>query len=983
MGKYWKKNKAVIITTSIAAIALASFIGLGYAYSNSAIGTDVVGVGAQVADLQYTGGTGNVYEITTNLVEGPIVTSNDLGTLQAKITARVNEEYPDQAITEDQYEAVAYEILDELGQQYAEGDMTEFDTLNLNEQTLVILASTGEVENIEFAASYVRHFRPVTYIGDDPTETPEVDAFDVNGTSYNTYSFGVVSDIYVNEASDVYRIKLRDGSNGKAAAMWENGDYVKAEDIAFGISKQIPSSYASASAYMMADSIANIKYIGDQIEADGATNPDGTPVDDTERWSTNTDSSLTEAEQAIYYGWAPTGDYEIYSKDDESGEVSLTASGHNEREKAIHQEKEFVAWDGENTDDFGISFYDPERSESLYEETSGIAEGEYSYLEFHLNAPSKTFPTQLSSVSYWPLNLDWYIDTIGWTDKLTGFGYNEDTFLSNGAFNLVRFDNLYGIDAEKSNTYWDKDLVTVDTFTYRMVAEAATQAAMFKTGQASYVRGEDANAKVLASDSKTKEWMSYSGKTIAPRSKHMFWNMTENATTDAALYYRDPNFRRAVGHMYNANVYHRLAGVDTAEAVTMFTPMGFLKDSVGNDLVDYGKATSLQTNASVALGEEGERMEYYGSADRKDVVANPNTNEELNTTENTRYDEAYANYYFSVFVDDMTQLLGNNWDSKFVSKAGSNVKTLEIKFLVKTDTDPFLKSLQQSFNNGFTFKPYELNEDKTIKMDGDTPVYTGTEYALDFEAEVVLSSDYMSTMKSGIGFDMASISWGADYYDVWSTLGIFNQYEASRGSNSMGRWTYWDGSDFSFAPGTYGPGNDELARSLFNDGLSQFHDGIAGDTSNANIKGVTLDTSVLLDGFETIDVPSIADQLWSFVLADNDATDTWAPDDRTTDGALDSYIDTGIIYGNHVADFWNTSANEIGAYLVMEIILFDSGMSYIGTTESGSISPSRMLLEGDPVLGYANRSFGFDVTKIPNNSIWKQVEKDLLKLTPN
>ncbi len=996
MSKFWRKNKAVILTSTVGVLALAGFLGLGYAYSTSAIGTDVVGVGVQVSNLRYFGGTGSVYQVTTNLVEAPLTTSTDFSNLQAKIDEKLIAESTDGLVTEEQYVIAATEILQELAGIYNEDpEAPEFkDDLNINEQSLVVLANSGQ-EGLDYSAQMLRHFMPVTYIGDDANENVSdvetgVMKYNPEGTKYNAYTFGAVNTIYTNPENDVYRFRIRDGSDDKAAALWENGEYIEAEDIAFAISKNIPSLYASSTAYMLSPSIANIKNVDNALTVDKVLdNEDPGRWEGTEFGGSWTDER--EPTDAMYFGWAPNDTYTINEGEENEYTIDFT------RESVLDRDETFVSFDDSvanvdaETDNTGIVFYDPER------DANGeiINEGEYSYIEFRLNAPSKTFPTQLSSVSYWPLNVDWYMNKFGWVHDINGFGVNADTFLSSGGFNLVRFDNLYGIDAKKSDTYWDKELVTADSYTYRMVSEAATQAAMFQTGQASFIRGDNANSKVLASDPNTKEWMNYSGKTVSPRSQYMFWNFRTNkgsdgidggkGTTTATQFYKDPNFRRAVGNMYNPNVFHKLSGVDSAQAVNMFTPMGFLKDAANNDLVDYGKNTLLETSASQALGIEGERIEYYGVDERLEAIKNPLNDEQLSSTVLTRYNEEISNYYFSVFVDDMEQILGSEWDETWEKGPDGNSKELDIKVLVKPGVeDSYLKSLQASFGvredgNRFGFKPYELDADGNIVTKSGERVYKNTTYYLNFVARPsTSSSSYISDAVSGSDYDIANISWGADYYDVWSTLGIFNKYETGRGSNLAGYWSYWDGADMSFDTDDY-KGNGQLARELFNDGLTQFYD---NDDGNENIKGATIDFdgSVLeeggIPGAETIDLKVIGEDLWTRVLADNGQSTSWV---NTEERKL---LTEGLIYGNHVGDFWGTKANEIGAYLLMEVLIYDSGAGYIGTTESGSITPSRMLLDGDPVLGYANRSFGFDVTRIPNGTIWKDVEKELLALTP-
>ncbi len=66
----------------------------------------------------------------------------------------------------------------------------------------------------------------------------------------------------------------------------------------------------------------------------------------------------------------------------------------------------------------------------------------------------------------------------------------------------------------------------------------------------------------------------------------------------------------------------------------------------------------------------------------------------------------------------------------------------------------------------------------------------------------------------------------------------------------------------------------------------------------------------------------------------------------------------------------------MAANIILELLLKDSGSIIIGSTETGTISPSRAILEGDPIVGYQMRKLSFDVTRT-KGTYWHDVNKKL------
>lgn len=993
MSKFWKKNKAAISGGIIALIALGGFVGLGYYYSKADIGYDYVGAGAQVDSLNYNTGTGNMYRITTITNEGLLTPTTDFGSLQALITedllAGTTDVITANGLTSIQeYELAAQNVLLTLSNEYSTGDRTNFDGLNENEKTLVILASkdanavqefvdanpdvlleeevlgeTDDIANYEHfiaARSILAHARPVTYVGDDATESFDSAEWDPSGQMISAYAFGTADTIYYGEPGDdgqSFRFRLRDGSLGDGASTWqtwkdtdgtERVDRVSAADVAFGISRQVPSMLGSAGRYMYT-SIGNFKGAKEAAAADKLVNSS-----DSQRYMNNDGEDLEAkdvndwtATDAIYYGLVTEG-----------------------RTEAVSQDEAFTTFGVDNNTESGVVFYDPDGYEDLALEEGSA---EYSYIDFNTTIPFSTFPTTMASTGFWPMNWEWFIKNVGrpGVDAINDFGTSEDFTLSNGAQQVTTFDNLYGYTTEKNENYYDADLVTVDKASYRMISEASTQVAMFENGQVTYIDGADSNSKTIQDSEIASSWLP--DKFTKPAIKYVFFNMGtdrlqytgKDSPAENARYTSDPNFRRAIMYLFDTNVYHQLNNINTAYAVSTFEPAGMYMDaSGGNDLVTYMTDVSTTSKATEDPSTEAtsEQLEFYGAAERKEALNGVDFEADPDPT----YSEEMADYYFQIFLNDMKELGVDNIGHK---QGDTNVITLTYLTSVG-ETDPFYKTMQQTIS--------------THTFTGDD----GQKYRVDFYADVVNSGVFFQEMYAA-DYDMTTIQWSADYLDAWSNIGIFNIGENSRGGNSLGGWNMWDGSDYTFDDSVYGAENTDKARLLFNDGFAQFHE---NGGANANITGVdftkTDENYATATDIETgADFAAVENQLWEAVLSDNEIT-SWEDGTAvaTTDGVnpIDNGDGTfsyeqeptwGLNYNAH-SEISGDPETRLIANILFEVIVKDAAATVTGTTESQSISPTRALLEGDPIIGYCARTFSFDITKA--HYFWKDVKGELM-----
>ncbi len=953
--KFWRRNKIAITGGLIALLALGGFVGLGYAYSKADIGYDYIGVGSQVDSLNYNIGNGTVYRITPIMNEGLIVPGTDYKTLQTEINEQLTSTVGDLVSIED-YREASIEVLRNSSSLYNEekdNNDRDFDKYNDNEKTLIILASSsldsegnivdGESMSIEKAAEILVHNRPITYIGDDEGETLDSAKWSISSaTSFTAFAYGASDAIYTNPEYSAFRFRMRDGSLDDGVSTWSSwdggeADRVSAGDVAFAFSNQLTSMYGSGGSYMYT-SVANLKGTKEALAADTLD------TTDPNRYINSTGELLNQkeldqwtAQDAIDYGVARTSTYGV--------------------EQSITFDEEFQSFDGDNS--VGIVYHDPYG----LDEDAAVEVGaeDYSYIDFTPEIGSNTMPTMMASTGFWPINWEWFINEIGrpTSENVNRFGTSEKTLLSNGAQEVTHFDNLYGYSTVKNENYYDADLVTVEKGSYRMIAEASTQVAMFENEQATYIDGDDSNNRTIQDSEETSAWLP--SKLTKPSTKYMYFNLgtdrqddiISKQVRDNAKYTSDPNFRRAFWYLFDANTYHQLNSINTSNPVTTFENPGMYVDSNGNDFVTYMTDVTYVNKGmdSDTTSVSSQQLEYYTYQDRIDATHGVDLEAETPTRS-----EELADYYFNIFIEDMNTL----------GVELPEDKVFKLKYLTQVGSmDPYIKTIQQDISS-HTF-------------DGG--------YKIELQIETVPSGSYNADAKAG-DYDLTASSWGPDYLDSWSNIGIFNISETSRGSNSTASWNMWDGSDYSFQAGTYGSEeNDALARELFNDGFVQFFEG-----ENANILSVEYNEtpekysvdSVLGTEYvwgDSMDTPSTFQgdikEVWDVVLSDN-GIDSWTPGTAVanSDGFGEQESTNGISYNNHTTDIWSDPIKKMSLNILFEIILKDGAPIIIGSTETGSVSPTRSLLEGDPVTGYPSRTFAFDITK--SSSYWKPVKNDLL-----
>ncbi len=904
------KKKAIFIYLFLVLISIGTFLGLGYWYSKSGLQYDFVIVDKPVGNLNYNTGAGSNWKPATLMIEGVVGTTVSFENLNKEIKEELtNGNYEDQVSNSDWnsasdvWESAAKavikkysELYDSLGaNDFFKSD--EFNALEDNEKAILTLALEGGDVGYEKALNILVHYRPFHYSGDDSDEYSSLNTSGINYIStspdqlyFDQIAFGNSSSIETDSEYKHFKVIIRKGTK------WDDGEYVRAEDFAFGISRQLSVKFASQAGYMITE-IAGIDGMKEALEWDYIhydddgeyTHPEYENFDDSLRWDVS--EYETDAEKAIYYGLMPG-----FGGDTGDGVRGIIT---NEKDSSK-----------------GISWYDEDDKNSN------------SYIEFNLSAGSQTFATQLNSSGYLPIDADWFWNRYDSESKksMSVLGINKNSFKSNAAHKLDKFDSQWGFTFSKNDNYWDSDIIESGTGAYRFMSEAATQLAMFKSDQSSFIYSSDSVNKQLAEDEEVNKWVKT--KFGQPTTKYEAFNLKKTRTTEAAKFVNDPNFRKAIMHTFDKNFYHEITGLNSTQPTSIFTPTRMRVDSSGEDFVDVANKTTYTTE----IGSSGEtvdtQLEQISIEERTGAMDGTTPIEP-----DEWYDIDLAEKYWDAFLVDM----------EILETEVPDVITLKL-LTTSGDKDPFF----QTFNAGIQ----ETDFGDRVKIE----IVTAT------------TGDFFTQWRDATHFDMASVQWFPDYLDIWSMLANFNAHDPNRSMNGTTEWTFFDGSDYAIRDEDYGEDKVELAKELFNDGASSVFDGTSKITNVETEDG-------------PLDLENALDEISTAAISDNGGKQdakTWFELGNPNRTELTS----GLARDEHLSELSEQEWTNV--YLAFEILLKDSGVIIVGNNETPSIDPSKLILEGDPTIGYNRFETAVDVTNIGKDSYWYIVKDRMEELfTPN
>ncbi len=679
----------------------------------------------------------------------------------------------------------------------------------------------------------------------------------------NKYSLGVVSEIETNLSHDIFRFNLLN-------TKWSNGSSLKAKDFAFGISKHLDVNNASSSS----------RYLYQYSDIKG--------IDEVFNSFKTEERDLDNNPNNGFYGLTKT-----------ANNFFLEASS---KEEANEVTQKFYGL----TEGPGIIYYDSVNNE------------EKSFIQFNLNHPNELFPSLLVSPAFMPLNQEWWYKQIGFDKPIWNFGYSENTFLSNGPYQLKKFDSLYGFEAEKNNYYRYANLVSSKKIQYRVTKEISTSLSNFNNDNVSYVFSNNKDGEIIRKNKKAKVYLNKS--LTSPSTTFIVFNLNKTNSSNASLYYRDPNFRRAFFYAFNQNDYYNFQGINNLLGTTTFSPTRtFSYDN--QDLIDYACDINYQhKNIS-----QKESLEYYSLESRKNKL------KENQLSKDPSVNIKLANYYWEIFLSDMEQL-GLPLPSK--------EKPLNLTFATKDgQSDYIYHSLVHSLSN----PALNFSQEVTFTLDVDP------------------TASYWNKYHNTDDWDLTSQKISLDFLDSWNFLRVFNKKNNDRSINVSNSWTYWNGSDYSFDNNLYN--NPNLARKLFNDGISSFYDN-SNNFSMITYQGKELSKNVI----DTVD------NFMIFLLEKNNIF-------IKNHSELESFFTTknslinGISYYEY--DSFQNQFQKLIIYLTLELIIKNSVPIIVVNNELSFSNPNHIYFEGNTLTGEKTWIIAFDWKKLKNDNYWKEVLKNV------
>ncbi|RAP26555.1 hypothetical protein C2W64_01511 [Brevibacillus laterosporus] len=97
-------------------------------------------------------------------------------------------------------------------------------------------------------------------------------------------------------------------------------------------------------------------------------------------------------------------------------------------------------------------------------------------LVVELNAPTSYFPKVMMNNVYFPVNQKVVEGNKNWVAE-------ANTLVSNGAYKLASWEHDSQLKLTKSENYWNKSKISMDTLNFKMVPDATTYYQMYKTGE--------------------------------------------------------------------------------------------------------------------------------------------------------------------------------------------------------------------------------------------------------------------------------------------------------------------------------------------------------------------------------------------------------------------------------------------------------------------------------------------------------------------
>jgi len=948
-----RKYKSLIIYFFIVVLFVGSLYIIGFV-SPIRPNVDFVITYNEVPNLDYITGTGNYVEFIYPTMEGFI--NNQSQTSDPENGGK---------------EPSGFDI--SIQKEDTTLDISKIQDSDLNEWTQFDWFM-NETTNSELKDD-ITNFNKTAYYNvmlDDDLNNLYIDKSDnsvtpLNKIFINDYVFTVAESINTNENNDRWLITLPDTpndplNNTTGASFWSNGDIVEPEDFGFALEQQVRIKNAAASSYQITD-YSNINGVQSCLDSQYLTNSNGDIMTDTsgspvlkDSWFTSQCENLVISRQEFYDNYVETSS-----------------------DKKEAYEKALLDGVGLIYDNNG---YDTDKDGK--NDTSGRT------VEYLLDQPTPYFANLLINSSFYPVNLDWWVETFGDpyndddVESSSLYGSTEEYFISNGAFYVKEFDSAYQTYYEKNIYYPYKNIVAADDWIYRVAEEPATQSSLFNSGYSSFAKLEDAvspSASAAAAENPTD--YPYLQPTLSsPKTQYIFFNFSENSKTGNQKYIVNPNFRKAIQYGIDRTSYLNLEGRNNALPATLFSAGSMGSANLPIDSNGDGEIDSSETeNQFVDFVDWANLINYNVTPDPNDgtVSLNPYiyndriasttaSLDELNKPYDPKEDDLNisridqqrsvdaAQYYWNEFKKDFPN------DSYVQSANFDNKNTyIEIEYLSKdAQTDVLISALNEGLWSA------EIPIEIKFNLDVST---VGT----------LFWSEYYAAEN----WDFMYLQWNPDYRDPLAFLKLLLTPDPTLQQNNSSSWTYLYGDQITLDV----LGNNSYTQ-ISESGLYSFVDKNGNATFKVEQYFGNINPTLFLgnspkitefkddgsinrkgDGTpNTISLSGTNENMWTEILLnfENILSDQKSvPVDR--DGIdsgknPDALADQSEYYkGINSGDFWSLSNEErFLYYLVMEILIKDSAPFIALANETVSTYANRLVFMTTPPVGYENYTYAYD-----------------------
>ena len=202
-------------------------------------------------------------------------------------------------------------------------------------------------------------------------------------------------------------------------------------------------------------------------------------------------------------------------------------------------------------------------------------------LEITLAKDTPYFVSLMCFPVFFPVNEAFY------TENIDGYALTPDAMLSNGPFVMTNWEKDTKIEFVKSETYYKKDSINVDTFTIQITPEVATSVTAFEAGQIDFTK---ISSQLIE---KYKDQPSFVNV-----QEGYLWYLQFNMNNEV---YQNANLRAALAHAINKVELVDFVLKDGSKVGEGFAPSGL---ATGPDGVDFREGAGSYQQFDLALAQE-------------------------------------------------------------------------------------------------------------------------------------------------------------------------------------------------------------------------------------------------------------------------------------------------------------------------------------------------------------------------------------------